>query len=469
MNQVALPHQGGNPAAGLIYRWLQERVRGIAEDRLMQLANDFADDMQHNGREAAWALQATMQEYLTEVSQNTRNYIVRSIGGAQNMANELVNEVGQQVADVHNRLTYAIENQAQIRGEQRPVIDRTPREEIPNLEDLIPENTSQGPSGSGSGSNMQVPDEDMEAARAGGAPGMSSKETPISRYPSLTYGVQNTHTTILPWRTYFSFGYLAHNAPMRVQYRMNSIYDMALTGYVNLLDGGTIAEAEPHNRPVGPGGANVAGSLFPVAIAAGTNANERPQWRDYWTPLYTYYTVLGCKWKITVHATGNARGSDVEVAQHYDAYTDVQTSTGNVVPKTNYREMKAFKNVKWRIIPASTSENEVSSVQILEGEWRPGMVQHNIINDGDVKTWTKIEDQQPNLKELLTMDFFRSGLNYSTSAQTCGNVCVELDYIVQFKDLKAQARWPNSVVADQNVTQRIAQLAANDDVRLTQP
>ena len=59
-------------------------------------------------------------------------------------------------------------------------------------------------------------------------------------------------------------------------------------------------------------------------------------------------------------------------------------------------------------------------------------------------------------------------MNYTTTANTCGNVCIELDYIVQFKDLIQQGRWPNSVTAGQDVVRAITQTAGTDDVRIKQ-
>ena len=38
------------------------------------------------------------------------------------------------------------------------------------------------------------------------------KETPISIPPTITFGVQNTHTTILPYLTYFSVSNLNYSA-----------------------------------------------------------------------------------------------------------------------------------------------------------------------------------------------------------------------------------------------------------------
>lgn len=361
-----------------------------------------------------------------------------------------------------------------------PVIDKSQ----PSQGDsppLLPKGASQDPTDGmdidmGSGGGSGEPENTATAARGMGGDNPQSKETPISPYPTLEYGLPNTHTTILPWRSYVSFGFLDHATPLRLQLRMNSVWDMLITDIVGLANGATIGAKAWYNLPVAPGGANINGATFPAAPVTGAaQVAERPQWRDYWGDLYSHYTVLGCKWRATVMATGNTRGADVEVAQHYDSWTDNSTATGNVVPAAPYIEMKTFKNVKWHVIECDTAEsNSDTNVKIISGTYKPGTISHNIRNDGDVKTWTTTSlaggatAPIPALKDVLTLDFYRSGMSYAIPAATCGNVCIELDYIVQFKDLIQQGRWPNSVTAGQDIVRAITQTAGTDDVRIKQ-
>lgn len=304
------------------------------------------------------------------------------------------------------------------------------------------------------------------AASGGGGPSSVSKETAISPYPSLSYGLQETHTTILPWRGYCSVAQITNTEPIQLRFRMNTPWDMMMTELTTLASGGTAASSLPYILPLGPGGTNVAGAVFPVTLTAGAQAGERPQWRDWWAGLYTYYTVLGCKYRVTVVNSGNARGADIEVAQYFDTYSDTQGTTGNITPATTYQETKAFKNIKWHVIRDGTSEANVdANAAIIEGTYKPGQARRNIQNDGDVKTWTACGTTLPNLKEVLNLSFFKAGLNYASIANTCANVMIELDYIVQFKDLKEQARYPNSENATFNVSLQIAD-DISDDVRM---
>lgn len=332
----------------------------------------------------------------------------------------------------------------------------------------VPENMDT----SGGSRDTVPPDVEMAAASSSAGATLSQmKETPISTYPKLEYGLPNTHTTILPFRTYCSFGMLDH-VPLRLELRMNSVYDMMVTSCESLGAGATIDTKSFRRNTVGPGGKNVgANTDFPAFPGAGAHVTERPQWRDYWARLYSHYTVLGCKYRITVLNSSNVRGGDVEIAEHMDSFTDASTATGNVTPAAPYYQMKAYKNIKWHVIPASTVESLNSHVQVISGTYKPGMIRHNIVNDGDVKTWTTTSNAGggtapiPALKDLLVLDFYRAGLNYAPPKDACGNICIELDYIVQFKDLYTQARWPSSVTTGVNIAQSIHSSPDLDDVR----
>lgn len=375
-------------------------------------------------------------------------------------------------------------------------------DEEPGLGDLIPENTGSGTSETGSGSGMDEPMEpgpaESRMAAAGGS-NQVSKETPISSYPSLSYGLPETHTTILPWTGWVSAAYLDKSTPLQLKIRMNSPYDMLDMGTEAAIGDGAYPTTKGfYARPIDPQGRiSTSGTIgnYPAVFGdAETTAAERPQWREYWAALYDYYTVLGCEYEIILYnpvqlkaynnnyirnktiggtpfnatyfrdEAGNFN-TDVVVATQFDTYSATATTTGNVMPKTNYAEMRAFKNIRWTPVPGGRKA-------IIRGKYHPGMAKRNIVNDGDVKTWTKVTDGIPNtLSEILTLNFFADPFNNarkpdgygnagdvepnSTGARIGGavNMEINLKYIVQYKDLRLQARYPNSITNNQDITQ----------------
>ena len=72
----------------------------------------------------------------------------------------------------------------------------------------------------------EPPTESALVARGSGPGNTVSKETPISPYPSLSYGLQETHTTILPWVGWLTAAGIDKGVPLQLPIRMNSPYDM---------------------------------------------------------------------------------------------------------------------------------------------------------------------------------------------------------------------------------------------------
>lgn len=322
-----------------------------------------------------------------------------------------------------------------------------------------------------SGGNMDVVDEGATAAArasSGGAGNPVSKETEVSTYPNLSYGLPETHTCILPWTGWLSVAKLKTSTPVQIRIRMNSPADMldcstndssiALTqGIYNqpIKEDGTLATTTDND-----------GVSFPETFTSlsSTDTKERPAWRAYFGSLYEYYTVLGCEYKITINNPVSNIGASVMVGTQFDSYSDTAGQTGNVMPKTTLSQMMAYKNIKWDIIQYSRSEVPNRSNAVVSGRYTPGQVKRNIQNDGDVKTWTSTgaRDLQgtstdswatPVLKDFLTLNFYKAPLGFH--ATTGCNIQFELKYIVQFKDLRQQARYPNTSTTDQDIVQTL--------------
>lgn len=326
--------------------------------------------------------------------------------------------------------------------------------------------------------------EEATALRAGGGgPGPQiSKETPISSYPSISYGLQETHTTILPYVTWCTLAIDKNaTAPIQLKVRLNSIYDMLDIAIISPPADDTIFSGPGFtNKKVGFNGRSpISGNGYPVVPSLGTSAAERPQWRDYWAQIYQYYTVLGCEYEIihvnpignhdTINGTPGNRvyGGDIICAEQIDTYSDTAAATGNVMPLTRLEEVMNYKNIKWHKIEANGHGNNFGNTLIVKGRYTPGQEKRNIVNDGDVKTWTAV-GSQPNLKEFLTLNYWPHPLSAGTAFGA--NMQIRLKYIVQYKDLVAQARYPNTLNSTGNVQQEIrnADLAAqtlSDTVR----
>lgn len=299
----------------------------------------------------------------------------------------------------------------------------------------------------------------LSASNGAGGIGSVSKETPISIPPSITYGLQETHTTILPWNGWVSCVNLDYAAPIQLPLRMNGVSDiMPITTLSNPVAGAAFGGKGIYGAKASEANARSFYD-FPANFApSSTDPTERPAWREYWFQLYEYYTVLKCHWEIIVdNPTNYTTGAyPILVGTQYDSYSDTATSTGNVMPLARLIEAMAFKGMKWQNASGFTireQQGRDNNQLVLSGTWMPGMVKRNIVNDGDVKTWTKTDGTIPNLKEILTTNFYLHPLAHAAVGGTVVNCNVQMNlkYVVQFKDLKLQARYPNTLVTNQDI------------------
>lgn len=335
-----------------------------------------------------------------------------------------------------------------VRGPEGPLTDLTGGEDM--------EIEGEGP-----------PEAAVARIGAGGGANPVSKETAISSYPTLTYGLQETHTTILPFTYWFSAACTSTITPSVHKIRLNSVYDFILTSVSALAESAQPTPGTCHNRPIGPNGTG-AFNTFPATINDGTVV-ETPWWRNYWSQLYEYYTVLGCEYEITINCPQTSSGHQAMVGYTIDAYSTAATETGNITPSVGLAEAMSLKGMKFKVLESARAEDGNNDVKMIKGHYKPGMAKRNIVNDGDVKTWTKTplngstsETWTPLLTEALNLYFWRGpmahiqGGSTGDSQFTSVNVQIGLKWIVQFKDLRDMARYPRTTPAGTTIEQKIS-------------
>lgn len=304
---------------------------------------------------------------------------------------------------------------------------------------------------------IPMDDGEPEAAMMALGPGGSgnnpqSKETPITPAPSISYGLQETHTTIIPWNFWFSQTHSSGPTSTlpKLSFRLNSIDDIVETALTTVAPAGgygTGTHNVPYNGQTTRGSGTPA--LFPRTITNGVSATERPFWSEYWKKIYEYYTVLGCEYKITIHnptSLSSNNNNNILVITDQDSYSDTAGSTGNRTPDVPLAELLSFPRIKVRAIAGQgiTQQNSSHEVyDVIQGRYKPGQINRNISNDGDVKTWTRTDGTLPSLKDLMNIRLSKSPFYLGATGDTAGaNYQVEVKYIVQFKDLRLSARYP---------------------------
>lgn len=443
-----------------------------------RLAPWIAPDAQRQLAEFVINYARNNPQQIARMGQQVRGWIVENVPRyaqtALQMGEAIANRIADDWADVGGELRAHLDQGRANLDDVRHWEDLQGDNEIDNMDipnevavdqngELIRENPRQP-----AGGNMEVngngrrpaagpPEGEPEAQRfaGGGAGGNNSvsKETPISRYPTLTYGFQETHTTILPWCGYISTTGMNHALPNVLEIRMTQPHDMIKTTIQGLAAGGTWGK-DFYNVPYNDNATRdtATAAEFPAAMDTGAANTERPSYWQYYRQMYEYYTVLGCEYEILIDNPGSQQGTEVVVGWDYNAYSATSGATGNITPPDQpLNTMKQYKGLQWKTIPIASSDAGEKNKIMLKGTYHAGDARRNVANDNEVRTWHKTNSggtaEAVNLIELLTLYFYRWELAYFKPAnRTLGvNMQIKLKYIVQFKDLLRPFRYPNTV------------------------
>ena len=442
-------HQGRNLQQAL-FEYLGQQLRGIAEYRLQQLANSFADDIATGGTEVLQGMRMSLREAGSEITRYIRGTAEDFLQGV----NEFGQSIAHQFSDEDN-MEIELDENGNIGQEMIDVINQNDEgnAQVGNRRDREGNMTDEG---------NRVPPEGGErmALTAMGGNNPVSKETQISQYPNLSYGFQETHTTILPWCGWLSASHMDSTTPVQLGIRMNTPYDFVINGLTAQPAIGVIAPSKGLYKCKWDQTGKRSAVGFPEELQ--DLGVERPNFRDTWAQLYEWYTVLGCEYKITIDNPTIDHGQRILIGTQFDVYSDTATSIGNVMPLTNLSETLSYKNMKWDLVTGDKQAGN-GGYTVITGKYKPGQAKRNINNDGDVKTWTKtVGTTIPNLKEILTINLWRGPLGLEpTSNRTCCNMQVELKWIVQYKDLRLQARYPNTITTDQDIQINLSDVPSN--------
>ena len=130
---------------------------------------------------------------------------------------------------------------------------------------------------------------------------------------------------------------------------------------------------------------------------------------------------------------------------------DAGTSTNNnTMPDASLDEMAEWPGVKKKFISGQKGLDSNQDSVKIKGTWRPNTITRTATNDNEIQTWlpTTGLHPPPTYTEQLHLRFFRApffSTNGTARTSAVGvNVQVKLRYIVQFKDLKNQLRYPRT-------------------------
>lgn len=288
-------------------------------------------------------------------------------------------------------------------------------------------------------------------------------ETPITNQRP-TYGIPNTHTTVLPYTAYFSVvGPKDFSA-------VPQFIEFSLDNYLNVVRTPISAKPNTGVLPTQPGVYNgpvpmpdnywsTAGS-FPTTLSSendvsGADYAERPQWAQYFEKFYQFYTVLGVQYEFHFCNMGRRDMDSIKVLEKVDAYDRAQAKQSKQ-PITTMAEATRFPGQKWHLIHSDGSgATSTAGFTKLFGNYQRGSKKGPVMNDGLTSRWQRIGVLPP-LAETLTLIFYPSAPSAATANAVNSyeryfhvNCEFTIKYIVQFKELQPQLKWPSSYYTDE--------------------
>ena len=283
-----------------------------------------------------------------------------------------------------------------------------------------------------------------QSTRLGGIKG--SGETPISPYDFVQIGIPKVATTKLPFRKILKKqSVAAKDRCLTYAVRMNSIYDI-------LGDATYTAD--------------------PSAVADTTTGTvETPKWRAYFADKYQYYSVLGCDYKVSFRIRPETAGAypkrslpvsnDFAVYKYECGLQRPPNEIGSVLIPHAWKILHT--GVEYKKLPGPKFTTEITATDGVPGtsSWEAntqgwttfqghvgvGDIKHEVTEDELQQRWHKMTEVPPT-PELLVFhiqeDEFYSN---SDTGDYELDVIIEVTYLTQFKDIKAQYQYPTQATA----------------------
>lgn len=300
--------------------------------------------------------------------------------------------------------------------------------------------------------NMQSGEQVEKAAARGGDSGGSGSnlqrksETPIDRkYYAIYRPFPNTHQVLMPYLSRWNATVAGNdNGSVRFKLRMNSIYDIFNTDFINsYTEGPSTADAQTGNI-------------------------NQPQMRNYWAQIYKYYTVVACKYKVTIRMNTSTRTKgQVMVYKYEHTQTDPPLFQPDQATVLEHKFRQHHPNCEFKALntnggfgqqqtnPGATTAsiasdkiqngiepwqpNYINNTVTFTGVWHYGDIDHEIIDDDFTENWTPMGETPKSYENhtyIIQQSYFRES-NVACSI----TYFVDLEYIVQLKDLTSGWKW----------------------------
>ena len=175
----------------------------------------------------------------------------------------------------------------------------------------------------------------------------------------------------------------------------------------------------------------------------------KPQMFNHWSQIYKYWHVVGSKYRLRFYET--TRDTDLEATawiyhhgQQAPPFFNGAASPSRV-PDYIRKCHPYCHSIRITNTPAASGRGFYDTPEYTNGYYAPGpdYVHNEIIEDSQNVTW-HLPTETPPLHEKCSVYLQRSDLQAVVNASSAHNVRVwlEIQYLVQWRDLKAKFKYP---------------------------
>lgn len=161
----------------------------------------------------------------------------------------------------------------------------------------------------------------------------------------------------------------------------------------------------------------------------------QPDYRNFYEEMYQVRHVHGCAWKLTLQ---NASASDTSEAVVYHKTETITTANDSV--NQNLQTNQSLQDVvSW---PSLQSKVIKGDYTVVQGLWRSDQSnkQHDVIDSEEIKEWYPTGSASINAGEYEEFETLMFYAGPNTFHYPCFNAFLEIDYLVEYRDLKRPYR-----------------------------
>lgn len=175
-------------------------------------------------------------------------------------------------------------------------------------------------------------------------------------------------------------------------------------------------------------------------VLGSSTGDLRPDFRNFYEPMYQVRHVHGCRWKLTLESAAKTDAQEMVVFHKTETVTTGLASAGENLGLTSSSAVPLHEISGYKHLNSETIKGKYS---VVSGNWRSDSAHHDVVDGDEIREWyptatdpTSPNTLSPQYTEYETMLFYSN-----TAHEGCWNAFMEIDWLVEYKDLRRAFRY----------------------------